>query len=81
MHGFKSAIFEKLKNCQIAKMALLNPCMKFNFFCPKVFFWNIMRMAIGKNIYNMSQGPPNPEFMQKGFAKKALAEIENLFSF
>ena len=40
-----------------------------------------MRMAIGKNIYNMSQGPPNPEFMQKGFAKKALAEIENLFSF
>ena len=34
------------KNCKIAKMALLNPCMKFEFFWAKVFFWSIMKIAI-----------------------------------
>jgi hypothetical protein len=40
-------------------------------------------MAIRKNIHNMSQGQPNPGFMQeKGdFLKKALARIEELFLF
>ena len=52
MHGFKSAILEKLK---IAKMAPLNPCMKFDIFLSK----SIMKMAIRKNIRNLSQGPPN----------------------
>jgi hypothetical protein len=45
-----------------------------------------MKMAIRKNIPKMSQGPPNPGFMQekvkKGdFLKKALTRIEKLFLF
>jgi hypothetical protein len=45
-----------------------------------------MKMAIRKNIHNLSQGPPNPGFMQKkvqkgDFLKKALARIEKLFLF
>ena len=49
-------------------------------FWPKVFFWSIMKMPIRKNIHNMSQGPPNPGFMQekvqKGdFLKKPLREL------
>ena len=45
-----------------------------------------MKMAIRKNIHNLSQGPPNPGFMQKkvqkrGFSKKAIARIEKLFLF
>jgi hypothetical protein len=40
-----------------------------------------MKMAIRKNFHNMSQGPPNPGFMQEkvqkeDFLKKALARIE-----
>ena len=40
-----------------------------------------MKIAMRKNIHNMSQGPSNPEFMQKkvkkkDFLKKALARIE-----
>ena len=40
-----------------------------------------MKMAIRKNIHNMSQGPPNQGFMQEkvqkgGFSKKALMRIE-----
>ena len=41
---------------------------------------SIMKMAIGKNIHNLSQGPPNQGFMQekakRGFSKKAIARIE-----
>ena len=50
-------------------------------FWPKAFFWSIMKMAI-KNFFRiMTQGPPNPGFMQekvqKGdFLKKALAKID-----
>ena len=45
-----------------------------------------MKMAIRKNIHNMSQGPPNQGFMQekvqKGdFLKKNLVRIEKLFLF
>ena len=43
-------------------------------------------MTIQKNIHKMSQSPPNPgvmqEKVQKGnFLKKALVDIEKLFSF
>ena len=67
-------------------MALLNLCMKFEFFWPKAFFWSIMRMAIRKNIHNLSQGQPNPGFMQekvqKGdFLKKELRELKLLFCY
>ena len=63
----------------MSKMALLNPCMKF--FWPKAFFWSNMKMTIRKNIYNMSQGLPNPRFMQekvqKGdFLKKGSRELK-----
>ena len=39
-----------------------------------------MKMAMRKNIHNLSEGPPNPGFMQKkstkrGFSKKGLARI------
>jgi hypothetical protein len=45
-----------------------------------------MKMAIKKNIHNMSQGPPNPGFIQekvqKGdFLKKPLQELKNCFCF
>jgi hypothetical protein len=33
------------------------------FFWPKAFYWSNMKMAIRKNIHNMSQGPPDPGFM------------------
>ena len=53
MHRFKSAILAKLKN----------------FFWPKAFFWSIMKMGIRKNIHNLSQGPPNPGFIQEKVQK------------
>ena len=52
------------RNWKIAKMALLNQCMKFEKKNDQIF-WSIMKMAIRKNIYNVSQGPPNPGFMQE----------------
>ena len=50
------------------------------FFWPKVFFWSIKKVPFRKNIHNMSQGPPNPGFMQekvqKGdFLKKPSREL------
>ena len=48
-----------------AKMALLNSCMILKIvFWPKAFFWSNMKMTIRKFFNNMSQGPPNPGFMQ-----------------
>ena len=38
-------------------------------FWSKVFFWSIMKMPIRKNIHNISQGPPNPGFMQEKVQK------------
>ena len=51
------------------------------FFWPKAFFWSIMKMTIRIFFSNMSQGPPNPGFMQekvqKGdFLKKTLVRID-----
>jgi hypothetical protein len=45
-----------------------------------------MKLAIRKNICNMSQNPPNPGFMQekvqkRGFSKKGLARIDFCFRF
>ena len=67
-------------------MVLLNPCMKFEKKIPKAFFLSIMKMAIRKNIHNMSQGLPNPGFMQekvqKGdFLKKPSQELKNYICF
>ena len=59
MHEFKSA------NWKIAKMALLNPWMKFE----KYFGQKHSFEALWKNIPNMSQDPPNPGFMQEKVQK------------
>ena len=82
MHQFKSAI---LAIWQFFQNGTFEPVHKiWNFFWPKVFFWSIMKMPIRKNIHNMSQGPPNPGFMQekvqKGdFLKKPSRELNFFF--
>ena len=63
MHRFKSAILEKLKNCQNGTFKPVHEI--WNFFWPKAFFWSIMKMAIRKNIHSMPQGLPNPGFVQE----------------
>ena len=63
VHVFKSAIWEKLKNCQNGTFEPVHEIRIF--FWSKAFFWSIMKMARRKNIHNLSQGPPNPGFMQK----------------
>ena len=45
-----------------------------------------MKMAMRKNIHNMSQGPPNQRLMQEevqkeDFLQKGLARIEKIFLF
>ena len=67
MHRFKSAILEKLKNCQNGTFEPVHEIQ--NFFWPKVFFWSIMKVPFRKNIHNMPQGPPNPGFMQEKVQK------------
>ena len=52
-----------------------------SFFSPKTFFWSIMKMGIRKNFHSLSQGPPNPGFIQekvqKGdFLKKDSRELK-----
>ena len=68
MHGFKSAI---LAIFQFFQNGTFEPVHEMRiFFWPKAFIWRIMKMAITKkNIYNMSQGPPNPGFMQEKVQK------------
>ena len=67
MHGVKSAILAKMKNCQNGTFEPVHEIQ--NYFWPKPFFWNIMKMAIGNFFRNMSQGLPNPGFMQKKYKK------------
>ena len=67
MHGFKSAIlaiFQFLQNGTFEWMHKI-----WNFFWPKSFIWSITKMAIRKNIHNMSQGLPNPGIMQEKVQK------------
>ena len=56
------------------------------FFLPKTFFWSIMKMAIRNFFHNLSQGLPNPGFMQekvqKGdFLKKDSQEFKKFSRF
>lgn len=73
------------QNWKIAKMALLNSCMKFKFFLPKsILLKHYENGNKKKNIYNLSQGPQNPGFMQKkvqkgNFLKKDSRELNFLF--
>ena len=69
------------KNEKLPKWHLWSFAWISKFFWPKAFFWSIMKMAIRKNIHNLSQGPPNPGFMQKkvqigDFLKKDSVELK-----
>ena len=84
MHRFKSAILAKLKNWQNGTFEPGHEIQ--NFFWSKAFFWSIMKMAVRKIFRNMSQGPPNPGFMQekvqKGdFLKKDSRELNSFSCF
>ena len=67
MHRFKSAILEKLKNCQNGTFESVHEIQKQ--FWPKAFFWGIMKMGIRNDIHNLSQGPQNPGFIQEKVQK------------
>jgi hypothetical protein len=80
----KKLALKKWKNCQIGTFEPVHEIQKKIW--PKDFFWSIMKVPYPKDIRNMSQGPPNPGFIQekvqKGdFLKKKLAGIEELFLF
>ena len=68
--GVKSAILAIFQFCQNGTFEPVHEIQKF--FWPKAFFSSIMNMAIRKNIYNMSQGPPNPGFMQEKVQKEEI---------
>ena len=79
MPRFKSAILAIFQFCQNGTFDPVHDIR--NFFLPKTFFWSIMKMAIRKFFHNLSQGPPNPGFMQekvqKGdFLKKDSRELK-----
>ena len=61
MHRFKSAILAIFQFFQNGTFEPMHEIWKKN----DQIFWSIMKMAIRKNIYNVSQGPPNPGFMQE----------------
>ena len=78
MPRFKSAILAIFQFCQNGTFELVHEIRKF--FWPKTFYWSIMKMAIRKFFHNLSQGLPNPGFMQKkvqkgNFLKEDLREL------
>ena len=64
MHGAILAIFHF---CQNGTFEPVHEIL--NFIWPKEFFCSIMEMAIRKFFHNMSQGLPNPGFMQEKVQK------------
>ena len=65
-------------------MALLNPCIIFDFFSSKSIHLKYYEDGNKKNILNMPQGWPNPGFMNekvhKGdFLKKPSRELKFIF--
>ena len=84
MHGFKSAILAKMKNCQNGTFEPVHEIQ--NFFWPKDFFWGIMKVPFTKNIHNFFQGPSNPGFRSvkvqtETFLKKDSRDFKNSFQF
>ena len=57
----------KLKNCQNGTFEPVHEIQKI--FWPKAFFSGIMKMGIIKFFHNLSQGPPNPGFIQEKVQK------------
>ena len=67
MHGFKSAILAIFRFC---KNSTFEPVREIQEnFLPKVFFWSTMKMPTRKFFRIMTQGPPNPGFMQEKVQK------------
>ena len=60
-------ILAKMENCQNGTFEPVHEIWKM--FWPKAFFWSIMKMAIRKFFHNISQGLPNPGFMQEKVQK------------
>ena len=84
MHRFKSAILAIFQFFQNGGFEPVHEIRKK--FWPKVFFWSIMKMAIRKFFHNLSQGPPNPGFMQEkvqkgNFQKKDSRQLKNFSCF
>ena len=80
----KSTILAIFQFCQSGTFEPVHETWKF--FWPKAFFWSIMKMAIRKFFHNLSQGPPNPGFMQEKVQKvdfliKDSRELKFLFCF
>mgnify|MGYP001229335960 CR=1 FL=1 len=67
MPRLKSAILTIFQFCQNGTFEPVHEIQ--NNFWPKTFFRSIMKMLIRKNIRNLSQGSPNPGFMQKKVQK------------
>ena len=79
---WKSLIYHILKTVlpNIMQCVLPNTILKK---CPSEHYapnMQVMKMAIGKNIHNLSQSSPNPGFMQEKY-KKDSRELKFLFSF
>ena len=74
IHGFKSAILAKVKNCQNGTFEPVHEIQKI--FWPKAFFWSIMKMAIRKFFRNMSQGLPNPNLCRKKYKKGIFSDVQ-----
>ena len=84
MHRFKSAILAIFHFCQNGTFEPVREIQ--NFFWPKLFFWSIMKMAIRIFFRIMTQGPPNPGFMQENvqkgdFLKKPSWELKTFCCF
>ena len=57
MHLFKSVILAIFQFWQNGTFELVH---ENNLFRLNDFIWSVMKLAIKKNILNISQGPPNP---------------------
>jgi hypothetical protein len=53
-----------------AKLALLNPTKKFNFFLAKSILLKLYETEFSKSIHKMSQGLPNPWFRSSKVQKE-----------
>ena len=84
MYGLKSAILAIFQFWQNGTFEPVHEIQ--NIFWLKDFFWSIMKMSFKKNIYNMSQGPPNPGFRSVrvqnwDFFKKDSQDFKNSFQY
>ena len=67
MLRFKSAILAIFQFCQNGTFEPVHEIQ--NFFWSKAFFWSFMKMGIRKTVHNLSQGLPNPGFIQEKVQK------------